>query len=53
MPSKLKCALKEILLGKVGSVKPQGNLRLLTSACCALTKAWQAIIKLLLGKGQC
>lgn len=32
---------------------PQGNPSLLTSACCALTIAWHAIIKQLLGKGQC
>lgn len=54
MLSKLNvCGLKEILLHKEGSEMPQGNLSLLTSACCALTIAWQAISKQLLGKGQC
>lgn len=61
-----KAFREELMLSKVKSVDRKrfcyvrlalkclgGNASPLTSNCCLLTNAWQAIIKQLLGKGQC
>lgn len=46
------CGVKEVSLPEAGSGIARGA-EALTSARCARTRAWQAIIREALGKGQC